>query len=60
MIVKCPNCKKPVVWEETPTRPFCSPRCKLIDLGRWLDEDYSIAADEADDFSEDDRNSTVH
>lgn len=46
MTVKCPSCKKPVIWEETPTRPFCSERCKLIDLGKWLDEDYRVAVRE--------------
>jgi uncharacterized protein len=41
---RCPSCKKTV---ELPVkaahRPFCSPRCKLIDLGRWLDEEYRIS-----------------
>lgn len=46
MIVKCPTCSMAVVWEETPTRPFCSYRCKLIDLGRWLDEEYTIPSEE--------------
>jgi endogenous inhibitor of DNA gyrase (YacG/DUF329 family) len=30
---------------EWPQFPFCSPRCRLIDLGRWLGEDYRIAAE---------------
>ncbi len=40
---RCPICKKPVA--EPPanaTYPFCSDRCKLIDLGRWLDGKYLI------------------
>jgi endogenous inhibitor of DNA gyrase (YacG/DUF329 family) len=28
--------------EKTPTVPFCSDRCRLIDLGRWLDEAYAV------------------
>ena len=38
MIVKCPTCRKPVEWsQENKFRPFCSSRCKLIDLGAWLE-----------------------
>jgi uncharacterized protein len=41
--MKCPNCKKPVkVKENNPFLPFCSERCKLVDLGKWLDEKYVI------------------
>jgi len=35
---RCPVCDAPVNLETTPTVPFCSDRCRLIDLGRWLDE----------------------
>jgi len=38
----CPQCHKDVVWEENPYRPFCSERCKLIDLGAWVTEEYRI------------------
>lgn len=38
MKVKCPTCQKEVLWnEEAKSRPFCSERCKLIDLGEWAD-----------------------
>lgn len=40
--VKCPQCGKETPWEGNPYRPFCSERCKLLDLGRWLEEDYRI------------------
>jgi hypothetical protein len=41
--VKCPVCKKQIVYsEKNPYRPFCSERCRLIDLGQWLKEDYRI------------------
>lgn len=38
----CPVCDCPVDLEATPTAPFCSDRCRLIDLGRWLDEAYAL------------------
>ncbi|RLA85879.1 MAG: DNA gyrase inhibitor YacG [Deltaproteobacteria bacterium] len=45
MKVRCPQCGKEVVWEENPYRPFCSERCKLIDLGRWIGEEYRLPAE---------------
>ncbi|HXV24852.1 MAG TPA: DNA gyrase inhibitor YacG [Alphaproteobacteria bacterium] len=39
----CPLCGKPPVEEH---RPFCSVRCKQIDLGRWLGENYRIESEE--------------
>lgn len=41
--VLCPICRKSVTWEGNPSRPFCSERCKMIDLGAWADERYSIS-----------------
>ncbi|HEX8096884.1 MAG TPA: DNA gyrase inhibitor YacG [Pyrinomonadaceae bacterium] len=43
---KCPNCGKRAEWENNPARPFCSERCKLIDLGRWANEEYRMPATE--------------
>jgi endogenous inhibitor of DNA gyrase (YacG/DUF329 family) len=41
--VKCPTCRRPVEWSEASTyRPFCSDRCRLIDLGAWLTEQHKI------------------
>ena len=43
---ECPTCRKTLTVannEEAPFRPFCSQRCKLVDLGRWLDGDYRIS-----------------
>jgi uncharacterized protein len=40
--MKCPICGKPVEWKDNPFRPFCSERCKLVDLGRWVTEEYSV------------------
>lgn len=47
MRVRCPQCGKEVVWESNPFRPFCSERCKLIDLGKWASEEYRIAGEAA-------------
>ena len=45
-IVTCPTCEKRVKWTmSNPDRPFCSERCKLIDLGAWADEQHSIPGD---------------
>lgn len=40
----CPQCKKPTTWQNNPNKPFCSDRCKLIDLGAWASESYKIAS----------------
>ena len=43
MLVRpCPVCRKPVPWETTATRPFCSDRCRLLDLGAWSAEAYRV------------------
>jgi uncharacterized protein len=42
MHVKCPRCGKLVDWEGNQWRPFCSERCKIIDLGDWAGEEYKI------------------
>lgn len=46
---KCANCGKPVVAEY---RPFCSPRCKDLDLSRWLRGVYAIPAGNDDEDGE--------
>ena len=43
--VKCPTCKREIDWDESPYKPFCSERCRLIDLGAWLLEQRSIPGD---------------
>jgi len=45
--MKCPNCGKPAEWQDNPHRPFCSERCKLIDFGRWANEEYRVPAEPA-------------
>lgn len=42
-VVACPHCGKAVAWQASEKfRPFCSERCKLIDLGAWADESHRI------------------
>ncbi|MFR0675048.1 DNA gyrase inhibitor YacG [Enterobacterales bacterium AW_CKDN230030176-1A_HGKHYDSX7] len=42
--VECPTCGAPVEWKkDNAFRPFCSDRCKLIDLGAWAAEEHKIA-----------------
>jgi uncharacterized protein len=55
-IVLCPTCGKRVKWSPgNEFRPFCSERCKLIDLGGWASEQHRIpGAEEDDDLSSDD------
>jgi len=51
--VKCPRCAKLVAYtRENPYRPFCSERCKLIDLGQWADGSYRVPAENIDPNSE--------
>ncbi len=51
--MNCPICNKPSAGRATnASYPFCSPRCRQVDLGKWLGEEYRVAdrpADEAED-----------
>ena len=48
-LVNCPQCGKTIPWDiANPYRPFCSERCKLIDLGAWASETYRIPQQEND------------
>lgn len=47
-IGKCPRCGQGIRLDATnPWRPFCSRRCKLVDLGEWLDGRYRLPAEES-------------
>ena len=39
---RCPTCRKPVADPRGPSRPFCSERCKLVDLQKWLGGAFAI------------------
>lgn len=40
--VRCPTCRREVAWEGNRFRPFCSDRCRLLDLAAWADERYRV------------------
>lgn len=46
--VRCPMCRQSVAWRRNSFRPFCSERCRLRDLGNWVDERYRIPGAAAD------------
>mgnify|MGYP003672625303 CR=1 FL=1 len=49
--VNCPTCSKTVIWIDSSSyRPFCSDRCKQIDLGAWADESYAIPVEAKDEW----------
>ena len=53
-VVGCPQCGTSVAWDPAnPFRPFCSERCKMIDLGAWATESYRIPVAEENDTLED-------
>lgn len=55
MQAKCPTCGRPVAWTaENRERPFCSVRCKLVDLGAWLAEEHRVPGEETPPTPEDD------
>ena len=43
----CPRCGDLTAWENNPYRPFCSDRCKLIDLGAWANDQYRLPTQDA-------------
>ncbi|HLQ76169.1 MAG TPA: DNA gyrase inhibitor YacG [Terriglobia bacterium] len=44
--MKCPTCNKTIEYAGNPFRPFCSERCKMIDLGKWAGGTYRIPTQE--------------
>jgi endogenous inhibitor of DNA gyrase (YacG/DUF329 family) len=53
--VPCPRCGSPAAFSpENKWRPFCSERCKMIDLGQWASEGYRIP-EVSEPSSEDER-----
>ena len=51
--VKCPSCGKAVPWStENRWRPFCSERCRIIDLGAWADESHRITDSGPGEFTQ--------
>jgi len=53
-MASCPICKKDARTRDVNEMfPFCSPRCKTIDLGKWLNEEYSVPVEEEDSAVDD-------
>lgn len=51
-VVRCPHCGGESLWSpENKFRPFCSERCRLIDMGAWASEAYRVPVQESDDSS---------
>ena len=53
MLVKCPRCGKAIEYKGNEFRPFCSERCKMIDFGKWADEEYAIPTESSEVTEED-------
>lgn len=51
---RCPVCDTPVDLATAANPPFCGERCRLVDLGRWLDEAYGLPETKRDDEDPDD------
>jgi uncharacterized protein len=49
MILKCPRCGEEKENTGNPFRPFCSERCKMLDLGNWMSGSYHIPVVSADE-----------
>lgn len=48
--LRCPTCGRITRWNQEPKGPFCSERCRLLDLGRWADETYRLSGDPTVDY----------
>ncbi len=59
-VVPCPACSKEVIWKENPTRPFCSERCRTIDLGDWASEKFKVPGEKInpDNLAEEEKQSS--
>ena len=46
---KCPQCKKQIEFNGNPYKPFCSERCKMIDLGAWVTGQYVVKREDCEE-----------
>jgi len=44
--IKCPRCEKEFKYYDSKFRPFCCEKCKMIDLGHWFQESYTVSSNE--------------
>ena len=49
--LRCPICRRAVAFND-PNMPFCSDRCRIIDLGNWASEKYGIPSAKRDELDE--------
>lgn len=52
-LVKCPNCGRETEYHGNDFRPFCSERCKMLDLGAWIDGEYTLPVEGTEIMEED-------
>jgi endogenous inhibitor of DNA gyrase (YacG/DUF329 family) len=53
LAVKCPTCDKKFIYKTSESRPFCTERCKMVDLGHWFDESYTVSGQDGTVYIED-------
>jgi endogenous inhibitor of DNA gyrase (YacG/DUF329 family) len=53
-LTRCPICRRQFNSEQSPAMPFCSERCRRVDLGRWLNEDYGLPFEPSEEDTPDD------
>lgn len=51
--VKCPNCRKQFPYYSSEFRPFCCEKCRMIDMGTWLEEGYVVQGKDYSLYAED-------
>lgn len=52
-LVKCPKCGRETEYQGNEFRPFCSERCKMLDLGAWIDGEYTLPVEGTEVTEED-------
>lgn len=52
-LVKCPNCGRETEYQGNDFRPFCSERCKMLDLGAWIEGEYTLPVEGTEMTEED-------
>lgn len=56
---RCPRCRTEVAWEGNPFRPFCSEKCRIVDLGRWALEEYRVPGKPAEFDEQEERGKVI-
>lgn len=56
---RCSRCRCEIAWEGNPFRPFCSEKCRIVDLGRWAMEEYRVPGKPAEFDEQDERGKVI-